>query len=251
MSQYGFFIDLSRCIGCNACVIACKQWRDLPPGPIKWLRVYQWETGSFPDINLHVLPIMCLHCEKPACIKACPHGAVRKETKYGAVLADPGKCTGERQCWKACPYGAPQFEGDGPGRRMSKCDMCIDRLEKGNKPICVLSCSLRALEFGPIDELREKYGDPPQLDFLPRGSITRPSAIFKPIDRKKQIIPWDWKKAFELWQKRHPDGDSALPDVFEDMSDIPQVRGDIIGRNRLVLKPRNSEELMFYTTDDE
>jgi len=251
MTQYGFFIDLSRCIGCNACVIACKQWHDISPGPVKWLRVHQWETGSFPDIDLHVLPMMCLHCAKPACLKACPHGAISKEKRYGAVLVDRDKCTGERQCWKACPYGAPQFEGDGPGLKMSKCDMCLDRLQTGKTPICVLSCSLRALEFGPIAELEEKYGGQVDLAFLPRSSITRPSAIFKPIDGKRQIIPWDSKKALALWQKRHPDGQAVLPDVFPDLSAVQRVPGDIIGRNQLVLKPRNSQELMFNTTDDE
>jgi len=159
MTQYGFFIDLSRCTGCNACLIACKQWHDVLPGPVKWLRVYQWEKGAFPDIDLRVLPIMCFHCKNPVCAEACPNEAIYKEDKYGAVLVDPEKCKGERKCWEACPYGAPQFEGDEPGLTMSKCTMCIDRLEQGLKPICVLSCSLRALEFGPIDELRKKYGN--------------------------------------------------------------------------------------------
>jgi anaerobic dimethyl sulfoxide reductase subunit B (iron-sulfur subunit) len=185
------------------------------------------------------------------CAKACPRRAIYKEKKYGAVLVSPEKCTGERKCWKACPYGAPQFEGDGSGLKMSKCDMCIERLEMGNKPICVLSCSLRALEFGLIEELREKYGDLIQLEEMPRNSITRPAAIFKPIDAKKQIIPWDWKRALELWQKRHPDGDETLPDIFAGISDVSQAPDDIIGRNKLVLKAKSSEELMFHTTDDE
>ncbi len=168
MPQYGFFIDLSRCTGCNACVIACKQWHDISPGPVKWMRVYQWEKGAFPNIDLRVLPIPCLHCENPVCAEACPHHAIYKEDKYGAVLVDHEKCTGERKCWQACPYGAPQFEGDEPGLQMSKCNMCIDRLEKGLKPICVLSCSLRALEFGPLDELREKYGSLRRLEGIPK-----------------------------------------------------------------------------------
>lgn len=157
MTQYGFFIDLSRCIGCHGCVIACKQWHDVKPGPAKWMRVYQWERGSFPNIDLRVLPIPCFHCEKPVCAEACPNKAIIKEEKYGAVLVDPDKCTGARKCFEACPYGAPQFESDAPGTKMTKCTMCIDRLEKGDKPICVLSCSLRALEFGPLDEIKKKY----------------------------------------------------------------------------------------------
>jgi DMSO reductase iron-sulfur subunit len=172
MTQYGFFIDLSRCIGCNACVIACKQWHGLEPGPAKWMRVYQWEQGAFPDIRLHTLPIMCMHCENPVCADACPNHAISKENKYGAVTVDSQKCTGERKCFEACPYGAPQFASDDKHQKMSKCNMCLDRLEKGLSPICVLSCSMRALEFGPLEELKKKYGNSKQIaefhpDFAP------------------------------------------------------------------------------------
>ena len=159
MTQYGFFIDTSRCTGCNACVIACKQWKDIPPGPAKPLRVYQWEKGVFPELDVRVLPIMCLHCKEPKCMNACKHEAIYKEEHYGAVLVDRDKCHGDRNCFDACPYGAPQYLSDGENEKMLKCDMCIDRLEEGITPLCVLSCSLRALDFGPMDVLREKYGD--------------------------------------------------------------------------------------------
>jgi anaerobic dimethyl sulfoxide reductase subunit B len=251
MTQYGFFIDLSRCTGCNACNIACKQWHEIPPGPVKWLRVYQWEKGSFPQINLHVLPIMCFHCENPLCVKACPNKAVYKEEKYGAVLVNAEKCTGERKCWSACPYGTPQFADDGPGHKMSKCNMCIDRLEKGDKPICVLSCSLRALEFGPLPELQEKYGNLRQLPEMPKESLTRPAVIFKEIRPKKAVVPWDGKKALELWQKRHPDSGEPLQDIFTDTSEVTQDADDLIARNRLVLKASSVKELMWRTMDDE
>ena len=159
MSQYGFFIDTSRCTGCNACVIACKQWRDVDPGPAKPIRVYQWEKGDFPDVDVRVLPIMCFHCKNPKCMDACENKAIYKEEKYGAVLVDESKCTGDRKCFDACPYGTPQYLSDAEDEKMLKCDMCIDRLEEGKTPLCVLSCSLRALDFGPLEELYEKYGD--------------------------------------------------------------------------------------------
>jgi anaerobic dimethyl sulfoxide reductase subunit B (iron-sulfur subunit) len=251
MSQYGFFVDLSRCIGCNACVIACKQWHDIPPGPVKWMRVYQWEKGVFPNTRIHLLPIMCYHCENPVCIKACPSEAIYKEEKYGAVLVDADKCQGTRKCWKACPYGTPQFEGDEPDLRMSKCNMCIDRLGQGLKPICVLSCSMRALEFGPLDELREKYGNLRQVEEMPRDKMTSPAVVFKPPDARKQVIPWDYKRVLELWQKRDSPEGEALPDVFIKTSDVTQATQEIVGRNKLVLKARDSKELMYYTTDDE
>jgi len=167
MTQYGFFVDLSRCIGCNSCTVSCKQWQDIAPGPAKPMRVYQWETGNFHNVNLRMLPIMCYHCENPVCMDACPNGAIYKEDKYGAVLVDLDKCQGERKCWEACPYGSPQYENDEPGTKVLKCDMCIDRLEEGLKPICVLSCSMRALEFGPLDEIIKKYGNLNRLGAKP------------------------------------------------------------------------------------
>ena len=251
MTQYGFFIDQSRCIACKQCTISCMQWHDIPPGTVKWMRVYQWETGALSDIRLHMLPVMCYHCENPVCIKACPNGAIYKEEKYGAVLVDPEKCTGTRKCWKACPYGAPQFQGDEPGIKMSKCNMCIERLEQGLTPICVLSCSMRALEFGPLDELEKKYGHLKRLEDMPKESITKPAVVFKPADPRKQVIPWDSRRALELWQKRQPHEGEPLPDVFTEISEITEAPQEITGHHKLVLKAKNSQELIYYTTDNE
>lgn len=207
MPQYGFFIDLSRCTGCNGCVIACKQWHDIAPGPVKWMRVYQWEKGSFPNIDLRVLPINCFHCENPVCVEACPNKALYKDEKYGAVLVDTEKCTGERKCWEACPYGAPQFASDEPGTKMSKCTMCIDRLEKGLKPICVLSCSLRALEFGPIDELKKKYGNISNIEGIPGDyapcRIACPAG-FNPEEYVELISKGKFQEAIDKFRESTP-----------------------------------------------
>lgn len=129
--------------------------------------------------------------------------------------------------------------------------MCIDRLERGDKPICVLSCSLRALEFGPIEELREQFGNLSQLEDLPKDTLTHPAVVFKPVQPKKPVVPWDYQKALKLWQKRHPDNGQWLPDIFEDASEVTQPLDNLIGRNRLVLKAQNTRELMWRTMDDE
>jgi heterodisulfide reductase subunit A len=100
-------------------------------------------------------------------MEACENKAIYKEEKYGAVLVDRDKCKGSRSCWAACPYGTPQFDGDEPGTKMVKCNMCIDRLEEGLKPICVLSCGMRALEFGLFEDLVRKYGNSSRLDAEP------------------------------------------------------------------------------------
>jgi anaerobic dimethyl sulfoxide reductase subunit B (iron-sulfur subunit) len=251
MTQYGFFIDQSRCIGCNSCTISCMQWNDIPPSPVKWMRVYQWEKGTFPNVRLHMLPVMCYHCENPVCVKACKNAALYKEDTFGAVLVNSEKCQGSRRCWQACPYGAPQYDGDASGAKMSKCNMCMDRLKQGLKPICVLSCSMRALEFGPLDDLVKRYGNLRRLEDMPRDAITRPAVVFKPVDEKIQVVPWDFKKALALWKKRMPDSGQPLPDVFAETTDVTGAPTDIVGRNRLVLKAKDSAELMYYTTDNE
>jgi len=206
MTQHGFFVDLSRCIGCNSCTVSCKQWHDIAPGPAKPMRVYQWETGNFPNIRLSMLPIMCYHCENPVCKEACPNNAIYKEEKYGAVLVDYDKCRGTRKCWEACPYGTPQYHSDDPDDKMLKCDMCIDRLEEGLKPICVLSCSMRALEFGPMDELIRKYGN---LNRLEAGPEYAPCRLACPAEINaegyiKLISEGKVKEAIEVLREATP-----------------------------------------------
>jgi len=251
MTQYGFFIDLSRCIGCNQCTVGCMQWHDIEPSSVKWIRVYQWEKGGFPDVTLNAMPVMCYHCEKPICVKVCPNEALYKEDTTGAVLQKEENCAGCRKCWKACPYGAPQYAGDGLDEKMTKCNMCTDRLSQGLKPICVQSCSMRALEFGPLEELREKFGDLRKIEDMPNDTITLPAVVFKPRSFRTQIIAWDAQKSLRLWQKRRPDGETPLPDVFDRISDVTEFPREIIGRNKLVLKAKSMEEFMYYTTDNE
>jgi NADPH-dependent glutamate synthase beta subunit-like oxidoreductase/Fe-S-cluster-containing hydrogenase component 2 len=170
------------------------------------MRVYQWETGVFPNVKLHLLPIMCYHCQDPACMEACDNKAIYKEDKYGAVLVDPTRCRGERKCWAACPYGSPQFPGDEAGLKMIKCTMCIDRLEEGLKPICVLSCSMRALEFGPMEEILTKYGNPNRLEAKPGYG---PCRLACPAEINAQgymalLAEGKFREAIELFRETTP-----------------------------------------------
>lgn len=162
-TQYGFFIDSSRCTGCKTCELACKDYKDLTP-EVSFRRIYEYAGGDWQEDNgvwhqnvfAYYLSISCNHCEDPACTKVCPSGAMHKR-EDGFVVVDEDVCIGCRYCHMACPYGAPQYnETKG---HMTKCDGCYDRVAEGKKPICVESCPLRALDFGPIDELRKKHGD--------------------------------------------------------------------------------------------
>lgn len=245
MTQYGFFFDQSRCYGCQACAAACKDWNGIDPGPEKWMTVYEWETGTFPTMRIHALAFACGHCENPTCIPACPNNAIFKEDEYGAVLVDDAICEGCHTCYEACAFGAPKFASDEKGSKMSKCTMCIDRLEAGDKPLCVLSCPMRALDFGPLDELKEKYGDLSQLDGMPDTSIAKPSYVFKPLAPRKNLVPFDVDKYLELSGAR--EGGEPLYEDFAEVLDIPD---QIMTRNGLTMRHATVEDLMAATRND-
>jgi len=246
MAQYGFFFDQSRCSGCQACAVACKNWNGLPPGPLKYLRVYEYEKGSFPSVRIHYLWVPCYHCEEPACVNSCPSEAIYKEERYGAVLIDSEKCDGCRLCYDACPYGALVFENDEPDTKAQKCTMCIDRLEEGEKPICVLACPSRALDFGPIDSLIASYGDRRDLQDMPSSLTTRPAVVFKPHGKKHQLVAYDVERALKLLQWRDP-----LHRVFTSIDDVTEIAKGIVGRSELVIKHESADELMRLSRNDE
>ena len=179
-------------------------------------------------------------------MSACPVEAIRKEPKYGAVLVDSEKCTGCRNCYEECPYGAPVFEGDNLDANARKCDMCIDRLESGELPICVLSCTARALDFGPLTEMQSRYGSNRDLEDLPGSLATKPAVVFKPHAIKKPVVPYDAQKALKLMMRRDP-----LPPVFNSISDVTDIPEGMVGRNKLVIKHKSEEEVMRYTRCDE
>ena len=244
MTQYGFYFDQTRCYGCQACSVACKDWNNLDPGPEKWMGVYEWEKGTFPEIQLFELAFNCGHCEAAACISACAHGAIFKEDKYGAVLVDPDKCQGDRNCWDACPYGTPRFASDDPHEKMTKCTMCIDRLEKGDIPECVASCPMRALDFGPLEELKAKYGTCQQLEDMP-APTTKPAWVAKARQPKKQLVPFNTEEAIELSKLR-----GEYKPIFTDSEDLRPVEG-VIRRNKLNMRNATVAEVMANTTNNQ
>ncbi len=156
--QLGFYLDTTRCVGCETCTVACKNWNNLAPkltaapgtqGP-KWRRVASIESGTYPNVSVIRVSMGCMHCGKPACAAVCPTGAITKRAEDGIVLVDQNKCIGCRYCALACPFGVPQFADDGT---MQKCNFCQDRLAQGLKPACVTNCPGKALQSGTIEEL--------------------------------------------------------------------------------------------------
>lgn len=187
MKQLGFYIDLTKCTGCKTCVVACKDAHNLEVGR-NFRKVIEMQTGGWrqdratgawhQDVEAYYVPISCNHCADPACVKFCPTKAHHKRDTDGLVVIDTKKCVGCGLCAKACLYGVPVLNP--ATRKMSKCDACADRLDHGLQPICVESCPQRAIEFGPIDELRKKYGDRATIAPLPDADLTKPSLVIRP-----------------------------------------------------------------------
>jgi anaerobic dimethyl sulfoxide reductase subunit B (iron-sulfur subunit) len=180
--QVGFYFDQTRCTGCSACRVACKDWNDIPAGPQNWMRVTYTEKGKFPNVYVSYMVAPCWHCEDPVCAPACPEDAISKRTQDGIVLVNSDACVGneacDEKCLKACPYDAPQF-GPEKGAKMSKCTFCIDRYEAGKLPDCIEACPVRALDAGPIDELEKKYGTEKEAEGFKFSKRTKPAAVFK------------------------------------------------------------------------
>ncbi|MDD5038948.1 MAG: 4Fe-4S dicluster domain-containing protein, partial [Dehalococcoidales bacterium] len=124
----------------------------------------------------------CYHCAEPACVAACPAGAITKREEDGVVLVDREACLGKDNCdlcQQACPYDAPQF-GAEENAKMQKCDLCLDRLEEGKEPICVAGCPTHALDAGPIEELKAKYGEVREGYGFAYSAELQPCIVFKP-----------------------------------------------------------------------
>lgn len=188
--QLAFYVDMNACTGCKACQVACKNKQNLPDG-VRWRRVLQYEGGEWIEQNGQMVPsnvyayfvsTACMHCENPICMSVCPTAAITKRSD-GIVLINQDLCIGCRYCSWACPYGACQFN-DELGV-MTKCTMCVDLIDKGEKPACVEACPYRALEIGTLDELKAKHGNFVAPAPLPDPGITGPSIVYSPTSKTK------------------------------------------------------------------
>jgi len=149
--------DTTLCIGCRQCVLACKRTYRLPPDkPRRWeledgLSATSWTAIASGPRGVFVRR-HCLHCLEPACVSACPVGALRK-TPEGPVVYEQARCMGCRYCMMACPYGIPRYEWDHTVPYVRKCILCYGRLRAGEQPACTRACPTRATIFGDRDAL--------------------------------------------------------------------------------------------------
>lgn len=177
----GLLVDLDRCTGCGACQWACRLENSIAPqaGPqADWLLLERRGNGlAFPESDALVLPRMCMHCDNPPCVAACPVGATRKDAPWGVVSQAYARCIGCRQCIRACPYGARRFNFTDPAwpsgmeRAFSpfasarprgvveKCTLCAHRLGAGEAErfgtACAEACPTGAIRSGDLGRLLE------------------------------------------------------------------------------------------------
>jgi formate dehydrogenase iron-sulfur subunit len=180
----GFFTDTSVCIGCKACEVACKEWNAIPSaestadgfaltgmsydntgalGASTWRHVAFVEQSKPREVDDGVggsrwlmASDVCKHCTHAACLDVCPTGALFR-TEFDTVVVQEDVCNGCGYCIPACPYGViDQRKGDG---RAWKCTMCYDRIGVGMEPACAKACPTDSIQYGPLDELRERAAE--------------------------------------------------------------------------------------------
>ncbi len=174
---YAVLYDSTRCVGCQSCEVACAMEHGLPEPDMEdypeigkkrkedenrrtVINAYDTSVGEV------YVKTQCMHCGQPACASACLTEAMHKTEEGPVIWRDP-KCMGCRYCMISCPFDVPKFEYHSPNPKIEKCDMCYDRLKKGEMPACVTDCPAEALTFGTrremIAEARKRMNDDPEL----------------------------------------------------------------------------------------
>jgi DMSO reductase iron-sulfur subunit len=178
--QYRFHFDMTKCIGCKCCVVACNE-QNGNPADILWRRVGEIEGGTYPSTVRQYLSVGCNHCLEPSCMTGCPVSAYSKDPLTGIVRHNADACIGCQYCTWNCSYGVPQYN---PERGVvGKCDMCFGRLTRGQSPACVSACPEEAIQIelvniqswrGEYKQLANSPGMPSADDSISTTRITLP-----------------------------------------------------------------------------
>jgi formate dehydrogenase iron-sulfur subunit len=189
--QYRFHFDMTKCIGCKCCVVACNE-QNGNPAAINWRRVGEIEGGWFPNTTRSYLSMGCNHCVEPTCLDGCPVDAYSKDPVTGIVRHSADACIGCQYCTWNCSYGVPQYNAD--RGVVGKCDMCHGRLSLGQAPACVSACpeGAIAIEIVNMDEWRAAVAAASASDGLPvaDGSLST-TRITMPADLPPNAKPRD------------------------------------------------------------
>jgi Fe-S-cluster-containing dehydrogenase component len=184
--------DTKKCIGCHSCEIACQLENDAPPG-LRLRRVRNHIEGVYPASSEGFISTACYHCNDPACVSACPAGALHRRAD-GVVEHIRGRCIGCGYCIQTCPFHVPQFS---PAQHiMRKCSFCPQRIDVGRKPACAAKCTTGALTYFPD---RQSAGD-----FAAYGKRERLHMIYEVAGSSKDYslpepVPLNTTTSSQVW----------------------------------------------------
>lgn len=181
--RFAMVIDLRRCIGCDACMTACKAEYDVPLGVFRTWVPYR-VVGTYPNVRKQFMPRLCNHCDDPPCVRSCPVGATYKMEDGGFVLQHYERCIGCKACMASCPYNARFML---PKNRtytdihsvVDKCTFCHHRVMNNLAPACVLTCIGRARIFGDVNDPNSEVS---------RLVATLPTQVLRPEEGTKPHV---------------------------------------------------------------
>ncbi|MBW2609635.1 MAG: 4Fe-4S binding protein [Deltaproteobacteria bacterium] len=215
MSRYGIVTDLNRCVRCRTCYVECKRSHDILAHPrddhhpyeYYRLRYVEWERGRYPTVKRSFIPLHCVQCDEPICIRFCPIDAISKR-KDGIIHIDRGECNGCGVCAMICPYGALYIDHE---NKADACDLCVDR----SIPACVEMCPAGAKLFGDLDDPDDK------ISKVVKAEIAKPLIIKSAENRRVFYIPSPNEKGWESLE-----ADDAFKQALEKRKkDLPPVKG--------------------------
>ena len=210
MKNYEFFIDQSRCIGCQACVAACGECDTHRGTSMIHLEYVHRPTG------VQTAPVVCMHCEDPTCAKVCPADAIKQDDDGVVLSAAKPRCVSCSNCVIACPFGVPKMQVS--VELMMKCDMCYDRTSVGKKPMCATVCPSEALYYGPREYIEKFRRETPVNEFQFGGQTVKTKVNMMTSSEKENInvdiadyMSMDETKTDEaMYEKR-----DGAPDIAE------------------------------------
>jgi Fe-S-cluster-containing dehydrogenase component len=186
--QLAFLVDAKKCIGCYSCAMACKNQYRQEPGVV-WRDLHPLSEEHYPHRERAYYSLACNHCEHPICAEVCPVDAHVKRAKDGIVVHSPETCIYCHACIDECPYGAAK--DNKVQERAEKCSMCVERIDAGLKPACVLGCPTRALTIVDLNAMKTEKAEqyPPGFD---KHEALNPSTRFiRPTAPKTVLAPKD------------------------------------------------------------
>ena len=176
MSGYEFYIDPSRCIGCRSCESACAECETHRGHPM--IHVDYLDRSH----TIATVPMVCMHCDEPACAQVCPADAIKKDEDGIVHSSLKPRCIACSNCVLACPFGIPKMMTR--LEQMMKCDMCYDRTSAGKRPMCATVCPSQALAFVPPETIaRERREKPANVFFFGKQKVTTKVFVMIPPDR--------------------------------------------------------------------